>query len=99
MNMELSCKIEYLFRSNHSNQSMTSKYFTGDDLGKAPCFNFPDEFQRCLGKAAAGSTEPKDGSETVAIPQHDCLRAMGGRVAQELFQLFALSNEARRIQR
>jgi hypothetical protein len=27
MNMELS-KIEYLFRSNHSNQSMTSKYFT-----------------------------------------------------------------------
>ena len=64
------------------------------DLGKAPRFNFPDEFQRCLGKAAAGSTEPKDGSETVAIPQHDCLWAMGGRVAQELLQLFALSDEA-----
>ena len=69
------------------------------DLGKAPRFDFPDEFQRCLAKAAAGSTEPKDGSETVAIPQHDRLRAMAGGIAQELFQFFALSDEARRVQR
>jgi hypothetical protein len=30
LNIRLSCKIEYLFRSNHTDQSMTSEYFTGD---------------------------------------------------------------------
>jgi hypothetical protein len=32
INTGLSCKIEYLFRSNHGDQSMASEYFTGDSL-------------------------------------------------------------------
>ncbi len=72
---------------------------TARGLGKAPRFDFPDELQRWLGKAPAGDIKPKHGSETVATPQHGRARTMGRGVAQELFQLFALSDEARRIQR
>src|SRR6266516_1783829 len=76
----------------------SSNNFPGG-LGKAPRFDSPDEFQRCLGQAPAGGIEPKDGRETVATPQHDCVRAVGGGVAQQLFKLFALSDEARRVER
>jgi len=31
-NTRLSCKIEYLFKSNRANQSIASEYFTGDKL-------------------------------------------------------------------
>src|SRR5260370_5869098 len=68
-------------------------------LGKAPRFDFPDELQRCLGKAPAGGIKPKDGRETVATPQHGRARTMGRGVAQELFQLLALSDEPPRIGR
>jgi hypothetical protein len=37
MNIGLSCKIEYLFRSNRRDQSMTSEYFTGDQLRYRSC--------------------------------------------------------------
>lgn len=61
--------------------------------GKAPRFDLPDELQRWLGKAPAGGS-PKDRRQAVATPEHRCVRAMGGGVAQELFEFFALSYEA-----
>ena len=65
--------------------------------GKASCFDFPDQLQRRPGKAAAGGIERKDGSQTVAGAQHRGVGAMGGRVAQQLFEFLALSDEVRRV--
>src|SRR6266436_6872108 len=78
--------------------SFDSSNFTGG-LGKAPRFDFPNELQRCLSKAAAGGIKPKDGRETVATPQHGCAWAVGWGLAQQFFELLALSDEARRIGR
>src|SRR3954454_21743464 len=38
----LSCKIEYLLASNHSDRSIASEFFTGDQLAKRGFFNTID---------------------------------------------------------
>jgi hypothetical protein len=45
------------------------------------------------------ASPPKTEAMLSRLPEQDCLRAMGGRVAQERFKLFTLGDEARRIER
>src|SRR3954447_25506063 len=42
----LSCKIEYLLPSNHSDRSIASEFFTGDQLSTAPALTMFGRFTR-----------------------------------------------------
>src|SRR5260370_31379914 len=47
----LSCKIEYWLRSNHSDKSIASEYFTGDSIGQARFSNGTASLRRHCGAA------------------------------------------------
>ena len=64
---------------------------------KSSGFDFAHQLQRRLGKAAAGGVEPEGGSQAVLVLQDGRVRAMGGGIAKQFLELFALLDEARRV--